>query len=139
MMVENSIDITRKERNMDDQEKLGPQPAQEIIDGSVNIDEEQLERVTGGAGSEIFQKILTCIGCNQEPKFKEGTGPNPAFGEHLIRHPETGKPVTPDEIMQGTNLTHKELDSKIRVAQDMRSGKTLAIRVPGSPSNSPRY
>jgi hypothetical protein len=118
---------------MDDQEKLEPQPAQEIIDGAVNIDEGQLEGVTG-AGPGILSRILQCIGCNQGIKFKQGDAPDPARGEFLIHHPEHGEPLTVGEAKDMWKKLHPgdflDSPSHVRGARDTRTGTVYGIRTP---------
>jgi hypothetical protein len=52
--------ITRKERNMENQENLFSQPVQEANEASSNIDVDLLENVTGGGFGSFLKSCIAC-------------------------------------------------------------------------------
>jgi hypothetical protein len=120
---------------MDDQEKLVPQPAQEVIENSENINEELLEGVTGGTRTtRMINQVLQCFGCNRGIKFEKDSAPDPNKGEFLIHHPENGEPLPVGDAKDMWRNLHPgdwlDSPSHVRGARDTRTGTVYGIRTP---------
>jgi hypothetical protein len=68
-----SYNTTRKERKMDNQEKLVSQLAQEVNEDSSIIDEEKLESVTGAG---LIDAVKNCFGCGSSDAAETHLAPN---------------------------------------------------------------
>jgi hypothetical protein len=110
---------------MDNQEKIVPQLAQEDNENLLNLDEEQLEGVTGGRGLVDF--IKQCFGCGS------GNQPKLGPGEYVMYDPEQSN--RPLSVSEGKEY-HKNIVQNSpqhpgwEVRGERMDGKTVAVSYP---------
>jgi hypothetical protein len=125
-----STNITRKERNMDNQEKSFPQLAQETNETSPTLDEELLEAVTGaGAGTKITNFIKSCIACGKPPSIEPD--------EEYMRSESGRHYLSITEGKDAWKQAHPSPEQKANPAWEVRGqdlyGKGVAVKYPWSP------